>query len=563
MGLRLNLKWDFPIHSHFLPTSPFKLPPASSSCSSTVRGREASSSGARLLFLSLISEEGEKSHREPLKACASSSATPQTLDNDFLEAGDQINKLSCSGLPSIIEDNLMYVGEDISSSRPNLHVSRPTHFRLLMENLNVLEETFADSDVLQLERDIVLQLGRFGALKLFNTCLSSWTSETSNVFNLSDVSTKNIQDTKISAMDEHIGRVFVRSGKKDKRKSRRARVLEHHMKLSSLSLTTKTNVNGFQQPSISSAKRASHSKSRRWTIAKNEAEMARGIKVMSELERIRTTLEEGTGQVARLSCWAEAAGLDQKVLQQKLHFGWQCQDEILRSTQSLIIYLARYYRGLGVAFEVLLQAGNMGVLEGAERFDPDRGCKFSTYIQFWIRKSMSKLVACNGDMRIPYSLRRAIYQIQKAERTLKNSRGKYPDDAEIAKFTGLSLAKIKLARRCPRIVGSIDRKVGDKLDIKLTDVLADTSIPSSEEAVMRQHMKKDIHDLLNALDPKESRILMLRFGLDDHRPKSLSETGKLCRVSKEWIRKVEKKALTKLRDEEMSKNLRHYFVHVY
>nr|AKC88679.1 sigma factor [California macrophylla] len=560
MGLRLNLKWDFPIHSHSLPTSPFKLPPHSSSA---VRGRETSFSGTRLLYLSVISEDGENSHREPLKAYASSSVAPQILDNDFIQVGDmQINKRSYSGLQSMIEDNFTHLGEGISFSQASLHASRPAQFNLLMENLNILEETFADSNVSRLERDILLQLGRLGALKLFNTCLSSRTFEASNVLGLSDVPTEDIKITKNSTKEEHIGRIFVRSAKKDKRKSRRARVLENGKKLSSLSLTTKTKEKAFQQPSISSAKRASHSRSRRRMVAKNEMEMARGVKVITELERIRTTLEEGTGKMARLSCWAEAAGLDQKVLQQQLHFGWQCRDEIIRSTRSLVIYLARYYRRPGVAFEELLQAGNLGVLEGAKRFDPDRGCKFSTYVQYWIRKSMSTMVAqSTRDMHIPYRLSQALYQIRRAERALKNGH-KYPDDVEIAKYTGLSLARIELARRCPRIVGSVEQKVGDNHNVNILDITPDTSIPSPEEVVMRQHMTKDIYDLLDALDPKESRVLVLRFGFDDHRPKSLGETGKLCSVSKEWIRKVEKKALAKLRTNEMAQNLRHYLVYI-
>nr|AKC88686.1 sigma factor [Geranium incanum] len=546
MGLRLNLKWDFPIHSHSLPTSPFKLPPP-------VRGRETSFSGTRWLFLPVISEEGENSHRELLKAYSSSSAAPQTLDDEFLGLGDiQINKGSYNGRRSMIE---------VSSSQASLHATKPAQFNLLMENLNVLEETFADSSVLRLERDILLELSRLGALNLFNSCLSSRSFEASNVLDLSDVPT-NIKNTKNSSKDENIGRIFVRSTKKDKRKSRSARVLENDEKLPSLSRTTKTKEKASQKPPISSAERASNSRSRRLVIAKNEAEMARGIKVIAELERIRTSLEKETGQITRLSRWAEAAGLDQKVLQQQLQFGWQSRDGIIRSTRPLIVYLSRHYRGPAVAFEDLLQAGKLGVLEGAKRFDPERGCKFSTYIQYWIRKSMSAMATrCNRDVHIPTKVSQALYQIRRAERALKNGH-KHPDDAEIAKFTGFSLAKINMARRFPIIVGSTDQKVGENHNMNILDTIPDTSMPGPEEVVMRQHMIRDIHELINALDPMESRVLILRFGFDDHRPKSLGETGKICRVSKEWIRQVEKKAMMKLREQEKTQNLRHYLVYI-
>nr|AKC88680.1 sigma factor [Erodium chrysanthum] len=509
MGLRLNLKWDFPIHSHPLPTSPFKLPASPES----------------------------RCQREPLKAYTSSSLPPQTLDNDLLQVEDmKIKKRSYSSL------NL--VGDGLSG----LQASKPAQFNLLMENLSVLEETFADSNVLRLERDILQQLGKLGALKLFDTCLPS------NVFDLSE----DIKDIKSSTKD----RVFVPSVKKEKRKSGRERVLGKGKKISNLSLTMRTKEKASPQPSVSSAKRASHSRSKRLMVEKHQVEMAKGVKVMMELERIRATLEEATGQIARLSCWAEAAGLEQKVLRQQLHFGWRCRDEILRSSRTLVMYLARYYRRPGVAIEELLQAGNLGILEGAKRFDPDRGCKFSTYAQHWIRKSMSTVVAqSTRDVHIPYKLRQTVYEIRKAERALKNGH-QYPNNAEISKFTGLSLAKIELARRYSRIVGSIDQKVGYNHDLNILDITPDTSIPSPVEIAMRAHMRKDIHTLLDSLELRESQVLILRFGLDDHRPRSLGETGELCRVSKAWVRKVENKAMTKLRGEEMAQNLRHYLVYM-
>nr|AKC88688.1 sigma factor [Geranium phaeum] len=557
MGLRLNLKWDFPIHSHShsLLTSLFKLPPP-------VRGRETSLSGTRWLFLPVISEEGENSHREPLKAYSSSSAAPQTLDDEFLVLRDiQINR-SYNGRRSMIEDNITHVGEGLSSSQTSLHATKPAQFNLLMENLNVLEETFADSSVLRLERYILMELSRLGALNLFNSCLSSRSVEASNVLDFSDVPDEDIKNTKNSTRDENAGRIFVCSTKKDKRKSRKARVLVNGEKLPSLSLTTKTKERASQKPPVSSAERVSQARSRRQMIAKNEAEMAGGIKVIAELERIRTNLEKKTGKIARLSRWAEAAGLDQKVLQQQLQFGRQSRDGILRSTQPLIVYLSRYYRRPAVQFEDLLQAGKLGVLEGAKRFDPDRGCKFSTYIQYWIRKSMSVMATrCSRDVHIPTKVSQALYQIRRAERALKNGH-KSPDDAEIAKFTGFSLAKIEMARRYPKMVGSTDQKVGDNHNMNILDTIPDTSIPGPEEVAMRQHMMRDIHELINALDPMESRVMILRFGFDDHKPKSLGETGRICQVSKEWIRQVEKKALMKLREQEKTQNLRHYLLYI-
>ncbi|KAF5461654.1 hypothetical protein F2P56_017733 [Juglans regia] len=511
-GFRLNLKWGFPIQSHSPSNSPFRI---------------------------------------------SSSYVPQFKENNFSELEDMkenIRKRTFSNLHDIIEDAKVPVKENKFTSSTSLQACKATHFNSLMENLHILEETFVDSDVIRLEKDILLQLGRLGAINLFYTCLSR-SLEISNFLDLVDIPSQHIGEHKMrSVKDDHIGKKVVRSGKMKERKSR-TRTLEN----APLSLPSKVNQKHFGKPTVSSVKRGSRSRIRRLKIARNEAEMSRGVKVVANLERIRITLEAETGRVASLSCWAEAAGLDEKVLQQHLHFGWCCRDELIRSTRSLVLYLARNYRGLGIALEDLLQAGNLGVLQGAERFDHTRGYRFSTYVQYWIRKSMSRMVAQHArGIQIPYTLSRAINLIVKARKDLNRTHGKYPGDDDISKYTGLSLAKIRSAGKCLRVIGSIDQKIGDHNNLQYREVLPDLSIRSPEETVTRQHMRKEIHNLLKSLDSRERQVLFLRYGLEDCQPKSLEETGRLLHVSKEWIRKIERKALARLRNEEIRRSLSHY-----
>ncbi|KAJ4708139.1 RNA polymerase sigma factor [Melia azedarach] len=531
MGFRLNLKWVFPIHSHFFSISPCRFSSAS------VRGRDGSFNSERLSFLSIISEDSATCFQDPIKAYTCSFVNTQTLESDYLEMEETSQK------------SISYTGRDVCST---------LYYSLLMENLYVLESTFSDSDVLRLEREILLQLGKIGALKLFNNCLSE-TVKTSNVFDLSDAPTEDIEDHKMNvSVDDHMGKILIPSKRKGRRKMRMARVSEKSNQTSFLSSPSKAMQEGSKQLTVSSPKSALNSKSRRSMLARNEAELSKGVKVVANLERIRTTLEKETGQVVSLKCWAEAAGVSEKVLQQHLGFGWYCRDELLRSTRSLVLFLARNYKGLGIPFSDLLQAGRFGVLQGAERFDHTRGYRFSTYVQFWIRKSMSKMVALNArGIKIPSTLNRAINKIHRARKSLINSHGKYPEDNEIAKYAGLSLAEIRSASECLRIVGSIDQKMGDCLNAKYLEFIPDMSMKSPEEIVMKQHMKKDILNLLNSLDSKERQVLVLRYGLKDYQPKSLEQIGRLFHVSKEWIRKLEKRAMTKLRDN-TCKNLSHY-----
>ncbi|XVE70970.1 hypothetical protein DITRI_Ditri10aG0112500 [Diplodiscus trichospermus] len=533
MGFRLNFKGVFPVPSHFLANSPSKH----------------SSSGVFLL-------------KDPLKAYASSEA-PQTLDNGCLEieemkvkVGKESQSHNCSH--ALIGKTYEPIGGTKSSSCTSQHTCKESSYRLLMENLDVLEETFVDSDVLRLEREILLQLGRLGALKLFNIFLSR-THKASNILDLSDVPADNGECNMNGLVDGQKDKIIVCSGRRKQRQKRREKTVENPPMMSTQLLPSNTLHGCFQKPKVSSAKRMSDIRRRRSIIARNEAEMSKGVKVLANLERIRTTFEEETGRVVSLSCWAEAAGVNEKVLQQHLRFGWFCRDELLRSTHSLVLFFAKNYRGLGIAHEDLIQAGSLGVLRGAERFDHTRGYKFSTYIQYWIRKSTSRMVAQHArGIKVPCSLSRAIIQIQKARKALSKSHGKCPEEDEIAKFTGLSLAKIRSAKKCFRVVGSIDQKIGDCINAKYLEFIPDLSIRCPEKTVMRQHMKEDIHHLLNGLETRERQVMVLRYGLNGSPPKSLEEIGRRFHVSKEWIRRIEMKAMIKLRDKETCRNLSHY-----
>ncbi|KAF7817091.1 RNA polymerase sigma factor sigC [Senna tora] len=467
-------------------------------------------------------------------------------------------KKSLNRVHEMIDKTQMPFGEEIFTTSTSFQSFRASHFRLLIENLDILEETISDSEALRLEKDIILQLGKLGALEFFNTRLSG-SHETSCFVDFSDQRPEQVEDHQTnSKVDALLGKVVVPSRRKKENKPRRKRALTS-IEVSSQSLPSKSTQEGLLHLPASSAKRASNYKNRRTMIAKKEAEMSKAVKVLVELERIRVAMEEDTEQVVSLSSWAEAAGVDEKVLQQNLHYGLYCRDELIRSTRSLVLYLAKKYKGMGIASEDLLQAGYVGVLQGAERFDCTRGYRFSTYVQYWIRKSMSRMVARYArGILIPWSLSRAISQIQKARKSLKSTAFKYPDDYEIAKITGLSVDKIRSASNCLRVVGSINQKIGDCFNVKYMELLPDTSIGSPEEAVMKQHMRKDLHNLLNDLDPREKQVLTLRFGLNDHQPRSLEDIGRLFHVSKEWVRRIEKKALTKLQMEATNLRLSHY-----
>ncbi|XP_027369170.1 RNA polymerase sigma factor sigC-like isoform X2 [Abrus precatorius] len=540
-GFSLNprLRYNLPLHSpHSFTTS---------------------SAGVRLSLPSTIFEEGETLLKDFGRVFAFSASGLETLQHDSLgreETKVNKGKRSLSSVHEMIDNSQMRFGE-VSTISTKFQSFRDTHFRLLMENLGVLEETFADSEALRLEKDIILQLEKLGALELFNFCLSK-SLGTSLVSDYTDGLAEQVEENERNCkVDDYKGKVFVQSSRKKETKTKKRAFVP--TAVSSQSLPLKASQEDLSRFSASFVKTASNTKNKRIMVAKREAEMSKGVKVLAELEKIKIAIEEDTKRAASLNSWAEASGVDEKVLQQLLHHGHYCQDELIRSTRTLVLYLARKYRGMGIALDDLLQAGYVGVLQGAERFDSTRGYKFSTYVQYWIRKSISRMVALYArGIVIPWSLNRAINEIQKARKSMKSTSMKCPDDYQIAKMTGLSLDKIRSASNCLRIVASIDQKVGDCISVEYMELIADTLIENPEEVVMKQHMKKDVHDLLKGLNSRERQILMLRFGLNDNQPRSLQDTGKVFKVSKERIRKIEKKALTKLRNEATNSKLNYY-----
>ncbi|KAL3650772.1 hypothetical protein CASFOL_007175 [Castilleja foliolosa] len=501
-------------------------------------GRGSSYCSARLSAPSVLYAEAETLN-DTSRAHICCSSTPQILENCYLGTRDESVVASEKGSSDNLYSSLENDNQTLSQ------------YRLLMKNLDILEEMSDDCNVARLESDIMEQLERLGALRLFRSTLD----KSSSSLDLSNAQNEIVEEHRVNDDVSHLKKVFVRSGKKEVRKLRRNRKLEDEIDISMQELATDS-----KEPKLAYLRRNSRSRKKRHKIARNEAEMSSGVKMVAELEKLRTTLEEETGQEASLRSWAEAAGIKKTELQQHLYYGWHCRDELLRSTRSLVMFIAKNYWGLGVAFEDLVQAGNMGVLQGAERFDQTRGYKFSTYVQYWIRKSMSTLIARHArGVRIPCTLSKVVNQVQKARKDLSASNGKYPDDYEIAKFTGLSIAKITSASKCLRVVGSIDQKIAEGVDIKYMEITPDISIQSPEEVVTRQHMINDIYTLLNGLEPRQKQVMILRFGLGNNQQRrSLEEIGKQFSVSKEWIRKLERAALTKLRNKDGLEMLSHY-----
>ncbi|KAJ3701821.1 hypothetical protein LUZ61_005526 [Rhynchospora tenuis] len=433
-----------------------------------------------------------------------------------------------------------------SNSTNEESTSGSIQFGLLMENLNEIEEILGSKELELLESDIIQQIKRLGALKLFHECLSRNLASTpleSNILQLEVPLEKPKDKVKV-----------VRSGKSQERKLKRIEAL-HKRAIERESFIFKPHTDCKKSLKCHRRIISFGWKSINHYTAKEESEFSEGVKVASKLERIREAIEKETGQPVSYVDWAKAAKIDTRTLSHVLVHGSYCRDQLVECTRPLVIHLVRKFRGIGIAPDDLLQAANLGVLKGAEKFDIKKGYKFSTYIRYWIRKAIFEQIAQNSRIfRMSVRAESMVQKIEKAQRELHISLGRYPKDEETAKFTGFPLSSVRLARRCSRSVRSLDQSIGYGLRLKLTDIIPDRSV-EGRSSIDKRQLKDELQFILEELNPREKQIIALRYGLNDGTCKSLEEVGKHFSLTKEWIRKIEKGAIAKLRRDDIKGNV--------
>ncbi|KAM3300697.1 hypothetical protein ACQJBY_041619 [Aegilops geniculata] len=449
----------------------------------------------------------------------------------------------------------MSVWMDVSHASSN-----SLEYNLLMQNIHVLQSSLAAQDLVVLERDILVHIEQLGALKWFNASRSGATithtsHETDFAFPWNDTEFAPVTPLDEQSDDDQL--VVIRSGKSQERKLKRMRASE---KVSVVCVKSSSRKPRKSRRSTSSQfiSEWKNYPGRRRSMVREQSDLLVTIKQCANLEKIRENMVK-EGQEVCYDKWAKAAGVDEAVLKSRLQAGYCCRERLLVTTEWLVKYIARTYTGMGTAFEDLLQAGKMGVLDGAERFDSSRGCKFSTYVKYWIRKPMLALLAENsGVIQLPARMDCIIRKVREAKRAIRSSTGRNPIDAEIATFVGASVANVRLARKCSRRVVSLYMEVGAGLNAKFVDVTPDTSLEDPEETIFRRQLRERLLLVLDRLPAREGRVLKLRHGLEDGRCRSLEQIGGIYHVSKEWIRKIEKSAMSKLRNEEVHGELKDF-----
>lgn len=293
--------------------------------------------------------------------------------------------------------------------------------------------------------------------------------------------------------------------------------------------------------------------------AAEEVELSHKIQDLLALEAVKVSLKEQLGRAPTIAEWAKAVNMESAAFSTRLTEGQRCKDKMIQCNLRLVVSVAKKYQGRGMSVQDLIQEGSIGLIRGCEKFDPDKGFKFSTYAHWWIRQAITRAITDQSRVvRLPAHMFELLSRIKKARRILTEVHGRSPREPEVAELLGMTVQRLRMIVRANKSSKSFDKPVGRDSNQSLGELIADNSLEPAELKITKQLLKRDLNKVLATLNPREKEVMKLRYGLEDGRIRTLEEIGKLFRVTRERVRQIESNAMRKLKQPDKVEVLRGY-----
>jgi RNA polymerase primary sigma factor len=293
--------------------------------------------------------------------------------------------------------------------------------------------------------------------------------------------------------------------------------------------------------------------------SEEEVELATAVKWMVEAEEIKRQLLESWQRPPSKLEWAQALELvSEKQLEHRLYRGRVAKLKMIRSNLRLVVSIAKRYLNRGVPFLDLIQEGAIGLNRAAEKFDPNKGYKFSTYAYWWIRQAITRTIANDArTIRLPIHIVEKLNKLKKAQRTLKQDLHRNPNEKELATEMEVTVSQLRQLLELRRQSLSLNHRVGKAEDTELVDLLEDRELQLPEERMSEAMMRQEIWEVLtDVLTEREKDVISLRYGLLTNQPYTLEEVGGMFNLSRERVRQIQSKAMRKLRRPQVARRLK-------